>query len=83
MKHLFTFAALALSLGISPALSQGTAPPDDSDKPAVVLPADGLLPVGEATNFVAIAPIVGGLLAIVFGGGGSTSTTTSTTSTTN
>lgn len=74
MKHLLAFATLALSLGASPAFSQETPPP-----PAVVLPDGALLPVGEATNLVFIAPLVGGLLAILFSGGGSTSSTTSTT----
>jgi hypothetical protein len=83
MKHLFTFAAIALSLGVSPAFSQDAVPPNDDDNPAVVLPADGLLPVGEATNLVFIAPLAGGILALFLGGGGGTISTTSTVSTTN
>ena len=90
MKHILAFAAIALSLSMSPVLSQ-TVPPDDQcddevqanndpDCPAVVLPEGGL-PVGQATNLVFLAPVVGGLLALGALGGGSSNSTTSTVST--
>jgi len=75
MKHLIACSAIIMALSIVPALSQNVPAPE------VTLPPDGELPLGEATNFVFIAPILGGLLAVGALAGGSASSTTSTVST--
>lgn len=94
MKHLFAFVAVALSLSVSPVLSQTVLPDGECDEsaqvagvantdpdcPAVVLPEGGL-PVGEATNLAFIAPVVGAFFALGALGGSSTGSTTSTVST--
>lgn len=96
MKKLLALSAVGLVLGLDfaaaevpqPATSQKAACGNDQkDKagkcpPAVVLPGNGALPVGAATNFAFIAPIVGGTLAagaILGGGGKSPASTVSTT----
>lgn len=92
MKSALVPLALLLALGVDPAHAQalqGAGPCEDpallrnadgTCGPAVVLP-DGQLPVGEATNLVFLAPVVGGLLgvaALAGAGGGSTGSTPST-----
>ena len=80
MKSALATIAFGLALGPAPGLAQSVPETALPAAPAVVLP-DGPLPVGEATNLVFLAPLVGGLLgvaALAGGGGGATGSTTST-----
>lgn len=86
--------ATGLALSMTPAFAEAPKPgtpanppvvngaPVPAGNPVVTLPpGGGALPVGVASNFAFIAPIVGGVLgigALAAGGGGSTNSTPST-----
>jgi len=76
MKKIIACGAIALSLSVSPALSQN-APPAET-----VLPPGGELPVGMAANFAVIGPAIGSLFVFVALASDSSNSTTSTVSTT-
>lgn len=84
MNKLLTLSAIGLALNASVALAQDTPlTPPPAPAPGVVLPPAGALPVGVATNFAFIAPIIGGALAagaVLGAGGKSPSSTVSTVS---
>lgn len=94
MNRNLLLIATGLALSMTPAFAEAPKPgpnakppvangaPAPGVNPSVTLPPGGALPVGMASNFAFIAPIVGGVLgfgALAAGGGGSTNSTPSTT----
>lgn len=84
MRHFLAVTVMCFALNPIASIAQ-TAPdtgcaPDANCAPSVVL-KDAPLPVGEATNFIFIAPAIAGLLGVVAasGGGGSNSTPSTVT----
>lgn len=77
MKKISLLAVAALALGVSGAFAQDA----QTETPAVALP-DAIAPTQEATDFVFLAPIIGGVLgvaALAGAGGGGGQATVSTT----